>query len=246
MSDQLPMFDPPTLPDTSSATGSPGSAAGPMRSDSPDGPMINPSGPVPVRVSRFRALEKDKVISTNAIYGRYSSGSSPSAVLQRCLENKLQARMDVNGSPEYALTWKRWRMPAGVPICALRASARHRSGSGSIGWQTPRSNEQGNYQYGSGDKTKMAPTLCGQLRICGYPTPRASDRGPRNPETARKKLRSDGRTKHHRIEDLLTSLGTSTGYPNPAFLFWMMGFPESWIASAPQAMPSSRKLRPSS
>lgn len=45
--------------------------------------------------------------------------------------------MDVNGSPEYELTWKEWDMPAGVPICALRASPRHTSASVCTGWRTP-------------------------------------------------------------------------------------------------------------
>jgi len=45
--------------------------------------------------------------------------------------------MDVNGSPEYALTWKTWDMPSGPPICRLRASARRTSGKGFGGWPTP-------------------------------------------------------------------------------------------------------------
>lgn len=80
----------------------------------------------------------------------------------------------------------------------------------------------------------------------GYPTVRASDRGPRNPETAKRKLRANGRTKHHRIEDLLTALGTRTGYPNPRFLSWMMGFPRFWDTYAPTATPSTRTSRQSS
>lgn len=79
----------------------------------------------------------------------------------------------------------------------------------------------------------------------GYPTVRASDRGPRNPETAQKKLKQDGRTRHHRIEDLLTALGTRTGYPNPRFLSWMMGFPESWTSLGVLATRSCRNSAPS-
>jgi hypothetical protein len=114
---------------------------------------------------------------------------------------------DVNGSLEYVLTWKEQDMPSGLPICALRASARPKSANGFI----------------------------------GYPTVRAADRGPRNPETAQKKLTSDGRTRHHRIEDLLTALGTRIGYPNPKFLSWMMGFPESWTSFGDTAMQSCHK-----
>jgi len=45
--------------------------------------------------------------------------------------------MDVNGSLQFALTWKVWDMPAGPPICALRASGRRMFGLGFTGWPTP-------------------------------------------------------------------------------------------------------------
>jgi hypothetical protein len=131
-----------------------------------------------------------------------------SETLQKRLQSSLRRLLNVNASPEYALTWKEQDMPSGVPICALRASARPKSANG----------------------------------FTGYPTVRASDRGPRNPETARRKLKDDGRTRHHRIEDLLTALGTRTGYPNPRFLSWMMGFPESWTSFGVTAMRSLRRL----
>jgi hypothetical protein len=234
-----------TSADSASAISSPASADGPTRSDSPAGPTITTAGPGPVRVSRFRALDNDKAMSIDAISGPLFIGSSPSAVLQWSLESRLRARTDVNGSPEYVLMWKHWDMPAGVPICALRGRAHLISGNGCIGWPTPTATDAKlrAYQYDGGDKSKPRASLTGTLRLCGYPTPRSSDRGPRNPETARKKLTTDGRTMHHRIEDLLTALGTATGYPNPAFLFWLMGFPESWIRFAPVAMPLSRKSR---
>lgn len=46
------------------------------------------------------------------------------------------------GSPLYALTWKHWDMPSGPPICALRASGRRISGSGSTGWPTARQTDE--------------------------------------------------------------------------------------------------------
>jgi hypothetical protein len=159
--------------------------------------------------NRFRAQDSEREKLMSGTCGQSGSVSLRSANLQSSLENRLRARMDVNGSPEYSLTWKHWAMPSREPICALRASAHP--------------------MYGK--------------EFIGYPTPRASDRGPRNPETAKRKLKTDGRTKHHRIEDLLTALATNIGYPNPVFLFWMMGFPEFWIRYAQQAMQSCRKSR---
>lgn len=243
MSGQSNLFDPMTSEDSSSVISSPVLGDGPTRSDSLAGPMIDESGRAVVPVSRFRALDSDKAMPIDVTSGPLFSGSSPSIDLQLSLESRLRARMAVNGSPEYALTWKRWDMPAGLPICALRGRARLSSGNGCSGWPTPTATDATlrAYQYDGGDKTKPRASLTGALRLCGYPTPRSSDRGPRNPETARKKLTADGRTMHHRIEDLLTALGTATGYPNPAFLFWLMGFPASWIRYAPAGMPSSRK-----
>ena len=210
MNDQLSLFDRMTLPGSTSAISSQASAVGPLPLDLPDGLTTDLFGPAPVRVSRFRSLDSGQAMSTNDTSGPLFTHSSPSANLQLSLENRLRVRMDVNGSPEYELIWKHWDMPAGLPICALRASGRRKSDSGFIGW----------------------------------PTVRAADRGPRKPETARRKLKSDGRTKHHRIEDLLTSLGTVTGYPNPTFLSWLMGFPTFWEEYAPTATRSSRKSQP--
>ncbi len=121
---------------TRNATSSPGLADGPERSGSQAGPTTNPPGQDRHRVSRFRALDSAKAMPTNDTCGPLFTASSPSAALQSALASRLRARMDVNGSPEYALTWKDWDMPAGVPICALRASARRTSGSGFTGWPT--------------------------------------------------------------------------------------------------------------
>src|SRR5512139_1833153 len=98
------MFSQPTAGDSSSATSSPVSVDGPTRSSSPDGQKTGLSGPDPVPVSRFRALENKKAMPTKDTCGPLFIGSSPSAILQSSLANRLRQRMDVNGSPEYALT----------------------------------------------------------------------------------------------------------------------------------------------
>ena len=123
--------------DMSNATSSPESEAGHTPSNSPDGQATGPCGPGVVPVSRFRALDSAKAMPTNDTSGPLFSASSPSAALSAFLANRLQARMDVNGSPEYVLTWKHWDMPAGALICRLRASARRTIGQDSIGWPTP-------------------------------------------------------------------------------------------------------------
>jgi hypothetical protein len=85
--------------------------------------------------------------------------------------------MDVNGSPEFALTWKTWDMPAGEPICALRASERRTGGKGCIGWPTPQANKN---TKNSRDPKRMKENgsqtcLADAAHLAGWPTARAND-----------------------------------------------------------------------
>lgn len=105
---------------------SPALEDGATRCDLLDGQMIAPSGLVAVHANHSAMPESDWEQQTSGTSGRSCESLSPSARLQLSLENRLRARMDVNGSLEYALTWKHWDMLSGVPICALRASA-HRT-----------------------------------------------------------------------------------------------------------------------
>src|SRR6185369_5849264 len=139
------MSDQQSLPDIPNATSSQASADGATLFGSPDGQTTAPSGPAPVHVSRFRARASGKAMPTNDTSGPLFTASSPSAALQLSLESRLRARMAGSGSPLYALTWREADMPAGPPICALRASAHRISGKGSgglrKGWPTPAANE---------------------------------------------------------------------------------------------------------
>jgi hypothetical protein len=57
------------------------------------------------------------------------------------LENRLKARLAVNGSLEYSLTWKHWDLPSGRRISALRASGRRIGDNGFTGWPSPANHE---------------------------------------------------------------------------------------------------------
>ena len=207
---------------TRSVTSSPGSAAGPTPSGSPDGPTSGPSGPAPFPVSRFRALDSDVAMPIEDTCGPLFSGSSPSADLQRSLESRLRASLDVNGSPEYALTWSMWDMPAGPPICRLRASAHRTSGNGSGGWPTPNAGPQNDTDTKWQERRAKAKekhgnngfglTLGMVAQMAGWPTPMAGT-------PAQKGHNAAGNTDSSRKTTALVAGGPSptgsTGGPEP-------------------------------
>ena len=147
------------------------------------------SGQAPVPVSRFRARDSAKAMPTNATSGPLFTASSPSAALQRSLESRLRARLAANGSPEFVLTWKTWDMPSGPPICALRASARHTSGSAFSGWPTPKASDP---DGGRTTKTKgggNSHLLIATRELLGWRSPQAGD-GDRGGQ-AKRALKAD-------------------------------------------------------
>lgn len=157
--------------DTRNATSSQELAGGPTLFGSPDGPTTKKSGPAHVRVSRFRARDSEKAISTNDTSGPLFSASSPSAALQRSLANRLAERMDLNGSPLFALTWKELDMPSGPPICRLAASERRISGDACSGWPTPNHNSTGPGAQGRDGGL----TLQTAAQLASWPTTAARD-----------------------------------------------------------------------
>ena len=177
MNDQSQRSSPATSPAAAKSTCSPASAAGRSHSGSPAGRTTSQSGQGAAPVNRSASPGLGPEQMTIGIFGPTSTGSSASAGLQRSLESRLLRRLDVHGSLEYALTWKRQAMPSGPPICRLRASARRTSGKGFGGWHTPTAvDAKGRtYTYDGHDKTK--PRLSNEGLIKGYPAPRADKAG---------------------------------------------------------------------
>jgi len=98
--------------------------------------------------------------------------------------------MDVNGSPEFALTWKDWDMPAGEPICALRASERRTGDKGCSGWptcsardwkDTPGMSETG--VNPDGTERKRLDMLPRVAQLVAWPTPNTPSGGPNTTST---------------------------------------------------------------
>ena len=155
-----------------------------MPSSSPAGPQTAQSGPAPAPVSPSAPLELRWAQLIRAIYGRRSASSSIGAALQSCLASRLQANLDVSGSPEYVLTWKSWGLPLGGPICALRASGRPTSAKGSTGWPTCSSRDwkdtPGMAQTGvnpDGSTRSRLDQLPRVAAIAGWPTPQVAQHG---------------------------------------------------------------------
>ena len=122
---------------------------------------------------------------TNDICGQSSAASSLSAILQSSLENKLRQKVDVNGSPEYVLTWKHWDMESGPPICALRARGRRTSDNDCSGWPSPNtpsggrsvSIEKMDATGKTPDGKKHTASLEHAVKFTGWPTPNIPNRG---------------------------------------------------------------------
>lgn len=242
MSDQSPKSGQTTCVDTSNSTTLPESADGHSHSASQDGPKTARHGRAHVHVSRFRALEKDKVISTNDTSGPLFTRLSPSANLQQFLENSLRRNLAASGCLASALIWKKQDMPSGPPIYRLVLSERlmNASGFGLLPTVSAQQQEGGIRMGGGSAACKKWNRL--------LPTPAAASSGKRlrggSHATERwgTLFRSPNGSSPHAI---------SPKHGNPgmvdlaALAAWMMGFPREWLNQlwAVSATPSSRKSR---
>ena len=185
-----------------------------MPSNSQDGRQSNLFGPEVVLANPSASPAKGQEQTTPDTSGLRCAASLASVALQLSLASRLQAALDVNGSPEYALTWKRWDMQSGPPICALRARAHRISASVSTGerkgWATPLA-QQANGTPAAFLKRKRDSMARGRssmgvclsdlnmqvqawvtLQVAGWPTPRAGD-GEKNVRTLEGSLKEIAR-----------------------------------------------------
>ncbi len=233
------------------ATFSQASADGPTPSDSPDGRTIDLFGQAvaPASLSRSQASAKGR--RTNATFGPSGFGSLKSEALQSSLENRLRARMDLNGSPEFTLKWKRRLMRSGLRICVLLARARPIAENGITSWPTPtasgfeardpakllarRARLKAEKRNGNGFGLTLGQQVC---LLLAWPTPTAVT------DTGGTALCKWGGTRSR--ERLREAVGDTVlnGALNPEFPLWLMGYPSEWNDAAPLAMPSSPKLPP--
>lgn len=160
-----------SLLDSLSATSSPVSAPGATLCDSPDGETTGPSGLVAVPANLSARQAKVLGLMTSGIYGLRGTTSSQSANLQSSLESRLRARLDSAGSTLFVLTWKQRGTPSGLPICALRASARRTSDSGCTSWPTAKGTDGSK----GGGLPKNGQDLVTTALMSAWSTPMAND-----------------------------------------------------------------------
>jgi len=210
------------------------------------GQQIDPSGREAALANHSVAQAKAKELTTLAIYGPLFAGSLPSADLQQSLESRLRARLGGDGSQEYVLTWKRWDMESGVPICALRASVRRTYGSGCGGWATPTAHDEKNDRMGMSakqrwyEKKTTGSDLAIQtaVNLADWPTPDTAKGG--------KTSRSGKRKNELLIGGIVRGMipmdtHAKTEKPaecrlNPRFSLWLQGYPDSWADAAINAI----------
>ena len=171
------------------ATFSQESASGATPCETPDGPMIDLFGQVPVRANLSARQARELGLLTCGTYGPPFSTSSKSASLQSSLESKLRAKTQTLGSTLYKLTWKPWVTESGRLRSRLRASVLRTSATGSTGWPTPAANEyepkdlqrleqrrkECAERTGNGNGFGLTLGQAVPMALTGWPTPQTSD-----------------------------------------------------------------------
>lgn len=260
MSDQLSMFGQTICAGLSSAIFLQAEDCGASRQGSPDGPTTPRSGRAPARASRSASPGKGSGAMIRGICDPTFTGSLPPEGRMSLLASRLVARLATIGSTERALIWSAKATPAKRLIFRLAPSMRLTKEIASTGsrlemWTTASARDwkdsAGMATTGPGGRIRL-DQLPRQM-VAHNPTPTVADvQGGR-------KARSGARANEPLLNGLLTSYATELtglmpngssvrstagrGAPNPAFAFWLMGFPDEWTSGALAAMQSFRSSR---
>ena len=232
MNAQLSMWPLMTSEASPSATSSPASAAGGLRSVSRAGLTTDRSGQGLAPASPSVRPESAEALPTIATSGPTSIASSRSAALQSWLESRLPVATVSAGSTLYALTWKHRITPSGLSIFALRASAPRISdkGSGGSGWPTPTSTDAI-----KGGQVSVRPGMMGlseTVPLTGWPTPCVVEPGTEPEKVWARKQRLTEKTGVYRGNDCgLGSKVHLAGWPTPQTRDHFPAHSEEYIAA---------------
>jgi len=218
--------------------------------------MTVPSGPDPVLASLSPSPGPEVARQTDDIFGRSSGGSSMSADLQAFMESRLRVLLAETGSPLYVLTWKKWTMQSGPPICALRARARRIFASDYIfvGWATPTVRDWKDTPGMStqsinpdGSVRSRLDRVPSQAFLAGWPTPMAGtpaqngNNAAGNTDYSRAVVALAGGPARITADgQMLTGSAAgmeSGGQLSPHMSRWLMGYSIQWCRCAPSAKP---------
>jgi hypothetical protein len=226
-----------------------------------DGLTTDRCGQGAALASHFQSQEREPVKTIQGTCGPTSFASFAPVGPLSSWASRLQERLATVGSTELPLIWKEKTTPAGRSIFRLAPSMRRTSDSGSIGapWPTPQAgtpSQNGYNEAGSTDFSRKVDVIVGVRQTPNgprttWPTPTVND--SRNGANATA-TRHTPCSKHHSGTTLVdaTRLSGQTpngeqaqtanrGVLNPEFVFWLMGFPKEWQASASRAMQLFRK-----
>ena len=165
------------LENSHNATFSLASESGHSPCETPVGLTTDQCGQAHVPANLSARQVKAMGLMMSGTSGPTGIGSSASADLQRCLENRLQVRLLNLGSTLYKLTWKEWTTPSGVSRFRLRASVSRTSATVLTGWVTPTSRDHKDSpgmvaQRDGKDRVDQLPR---QAYLAGWPTPVTND-----------------------------------------------------------------------
>lgn len=202
-----------------------------MLSGSPGGQMTGKFGRVAAHVSHSLSRDKAKALTMTGIYGQTFFDSLEAVAHKSSWVSRLQARLGIVGSTESDLIWKAKITPAKALIYRLAPQTRRISDkdySGSL-WTTPRVSDKNTESRDAAMKELTRSTNGGKKKL-------ALDVHYATWPTLTTEI--SGTTQFGLMEPMV-----KRGALNPAFVCWLMGFPQEWESCAPMVTPSSRKSR---
>ena len=230
-----------TLEDSHSATSLQAADSGQLQLDLQDGPTTDHCGQAAPLASRLVSLEKVKEPMIQGTCGRTFIDSSVKLDRLSSWESRLVNALVSIGSTESAMILRQKATLRGRQVLQLAPSTARRfvnDSGGGVRWVTPKV-VSGAYQR-DGRTGEVCPNLEGQMDPSKLPadarwvTCSSRDWKDSQGMARMQGTRSrDDQLPRQMVQATGAATGSSattenTGAPNPAFAFWLMGFPYRW------------------